>query len=134
MCCRQPGDLVVVDGGMVSLEVDTKMGPDVHCRVVDPGIILSRANLTFRRDGAVIRARNSMLPVLSSKARARGRRGRSAARARAPARAARCGRAARLGALAAEGVTSHARCAWPHCRPVNGSGRERGASRGQDQP
>lgn len=54
---------------MVSLEVTTKMGPDVVCRVVDPGIILSRANLTFRRDGAVIRARNSMLPVLSSKVR-----------------------------------------------------------------
>lgn len=67
--CWQPGDLVVVDGGMVSLEIESKMGPDVHCRVVDPGIILSRANLTFRRGGAVIRARNSMLPVLSSKAR-----------------------------------------------------------------
>ena len=65
----QPGDLVVVDGGMVSLEIESKMGPDVHCRVVDPGIILSRANLTFRRGGSVIRARNSMLPVLSSKAR-----------------------------------------------------------------
>ena len=59
----------MVDGGMVSLEIESKMGPDVHCRVVDPGIILSRANLTFRRGGAVIRARNSMLPVLSSKAR-----------------------------------------------------------------
>jgi len=94
---------VVVDGGMVSLEVDTKMGPDVHCRVVDPGIILSRANLTFRRDGAVIRARNSMLPVLSSKARSRGPprplgRARPGAppgcalRARGPPRGAGCGR------------------------------------------
>ena len=52
---------------MVSLEVTGKAGPDVHARVVDPGIILSRANLTFRREGQILRARNSMLPVLSSK-------------------------------------------------------------------
>jgi len=61
------GDMVIVDGGMVSLEVLSKAGPDVRARVVDPGIILSRANLTFRRDGSVVRARNSMLPVLSAK-------------------------------------------------------------------
>lgn len=63
----EPGDAIVVDGGMVSLEVTSKAGPDVVARVVDPGIILSRANLTFRRGGAVLRARNAMLPVLSSK-------------------------------------------------------------------
>ena len=63
------GDLVVVDGGMVSLEVKQKMGPDVKVEVVDPGIVLSRANLTFRRNGHLVRARNSMLPVLSSKVR-----------------------------------------------------------------
>ena len=63
----QVGDLVVVDGGMVSLEVKQKMGPDVKVVVVDPGIVLSRANLTFRRNGGLVRARNSMLPVLSSK-------------------------------------------------------------------
>lgn len=62
-----PGDLVIVDGGMVSLEVLSKAGPDVRARVLDPGIILSRANLTFRRGGEVVRARNSMLPVLSAK-------------------------------------------------------------------
>lgn len=67
----QVGDLVVVDGGMVSLEVKQKMGPDVEVVVVDPGIVLSRANLTFRRNGGLVRARNSMLPVLSSKVRAR---------------------------------------------------------------
>ncbi|CAK0751017.1 hypothetical protein CVIRNUC_002035 [Coccomyxa viridis] len=61
------GDLVVVDGGMVSLEVKAKMGPDVKVEVVDPGLILSRANLTFKRNGRLLRARNSMLPVLSSK-------------------------------------------------------------------
>ena len=60
---------MVVDGGMVSLEAISKAGPDVRCRVVDPGIILSRANLTFHRGGAILRARNAMLPVLSSKAR-----------------------------------------------------------------
>eukprot|EP00891_Asterochloris_glomerata_P007380 jgi/Astpho2/7380/e_gw1.00114.32.1_t len=63
----QVGDQVVVDGGMVSLEVVSKAGPDTHCKVVDPGLILSRANLTFRRGGEIIRARNAMLPVLSSK-------------------------------------------------------------------
>lgn len=63
----QVGDTVVVDGGMVSLEVVNKAGPDVQCRVVDPGLILSRANLTFHRNGIIIRARNAMLPVLSSK-------------------------------------------------------------------
>ena len=63
----QVGDLVVVDGGMVSMEVKQKFGPDVKVVVVDPGIVLSRANLTFRRHGRLVRARNSMLPVLSSK-------------------------------------------------------------------
>lgn len=52
---------------MVTLDVLDKAGPDVRCQVADPGIILSRANLTFRRDGVIVRARNSMLPVLSSK-------------------------------------------------------------------
>jgi len=63
----EPGDAIVVDGGMVSLEVVSKAGPDVLARVVEPGLVLSRANLTFRRGGGVLRARNSMLPVLSSK-------------------------------------------------------------------
>ena len=60
---------MVVDGGMVTLDVLEKAGPDVSCQVADPGIILSRANLTFRRNGQIVRARNSMLPVLSSKVR-----------------------------------------------------------------
>lgn len=63
----QVDDLIVVDGGMVSLSVVSKAGPDVVARVVDPGLILSRANLTFQRDGRIVRARNAMLPVLSSK-------------------------------------------------------------------
>jgi pyruvate kinase len=64
---NQVGDLIVVDGGMVSLEVISKAGPDVVAKCVDPGIILSRANLTFQRNGSIVRARNAMLPVLSSK-------------------------------------------------------------------
>lgn len=63
----QVGDLIVVDGGMVSLSVVSKAGPDVKAQVVDPGLILSRANLTFQRGGRIVRARNAMLPVLSSK-------------------------------------------------------------------
>eukprot|EP00884_Botryococcus_braunii_P014952 jgi/Botrbrau1/23458/Bobra.106_1s0014.1 len=63
----QIGDTIVVDGGMVLLEVASKAGPDVLTKVSEPGIILSRANLTFRRDGQILRARNAMLPVLSSK-------------------------------------------------------------------
>ncbi len=59
----------MVDGGMVSLEVTSKAGPDVVAKCVDPGLVLSRANLTFQRDGQIVRARNAMLPVLSSKVR-----------------------------------------------------------------
>ena len=50
----EPGDAIVVDGGMVSLEVVSKAGPDVLARVVEPGLVLSRANLTFRRGGGVL--------------------------------------------------------------------------------
>ena len=64
------GDQIVVDGGMVSLDVTSKAGPDVKAKCVDPGIILSRANLTLKRNGQAVRARNAMLPVLSSKASA----------------------------------------------------------------
>jgi pyruvate kinase len=52
---------------MVSLAVTSKAGPDVVCSVVDPGLILSRANLTFRREGRSIRGKNAMLPVLTAK-------------------------------------------------------------------
>lgn len=61
------GDSIVVDGGMVALEVIDKAGPDVLARTVDPGLLLSRANLTFRRDGELVRGRNSMLPVITAK-------------------------------------------------------------------
>lgn len=55
---------------MVVFKVNKKAGPDVHVSVIDPGIILSRANLTFHRQNQILRARNAMLPVLSSKVRA----------------------------------------------------------------
>ncbi|KAH7352290.1 hypothetical protein KP509_19G038300 [Ceratopteris richardii] len=61
------GDELVVDGGMVRFEVIEKIGPDVHCKCIDPGLLLPRANLTFWRAGKVIREGSSMLPTLSSK-------------------------------------------------------------------
>lgn len=62
------GDELVVDGGMVRFEVVEKVGPDVHCRCIDPGLLLPRANLTFWRAGHLVREGNSMLPTISSKA------------------------------------------------------------------
>ncbi|XP_074292257.1 pyruvate kinase isozyme A, chloroplastic [Silene latifolia] len=61
------GDELVVDGGMVRFEVIEKFGPDVKCLCTDPGLLLPRANLTFWRDGKVVRERNAMLPTISSK-------------------------------------------------------------------
>lgn len=44
------------------------LGPDVHCRCIDPGLLLSRANLTFRsKDGSLIRGQNANLSVISAK-------------------------------------------------------------------
>lgn len=53
--------------GSLCAQVSDRFGPDAICRVVDPGLILSRANLTVRRGGRTLRASNSMLPVISSK-------------------------------------------------------------------
>ncbi|XP_072986753.1 pyruvate kinase isozyme A, chloroplastic-like [Typha latifolia] len=61
------GDELLVDGGMVRFEVIKKIGPDVKCRCTDPGLLLPRANLTFWRDGILVRAHNAMLPTISSK-------------------------------------------------------------------
>ena len=61
------GDELVVDGGMVRFEVIDKVGPDVHCRCTDPGLLLPRANLTFWRDGHLVREGSAMLPTISSK-------------------------------------------------------------------
>jgi pyruvate kinase len=56
-----------VDGGMARFEVIEKVGPDVKCRCTDPGLLLPRANLTFWREGRLVRERNAMLPTISSK-------------------------------------------------------------------
>ncbi|TVU41889.1 hypothetical protein EJB05_15446, partial [Eragrostis curvula] len=61
------GDELLVDGGMARFEVIAKLGPDVKCRCTDPGLLLPRANLTFWRDGSVVREKNAMLPTISSK-------------------------------------------------------------------
>ena len=63
----ETGDELVVDGGMVRFEVLAKIGPDVLVRVIDPGLLLPRANLTFFRRGRLVRERNAMLPTISSK-------------------------------------------------------------------
>ena len=46
----QVGDEVVIDGGMVRLEVVEISGPDAHCRCIDPGLILSLQPY-FQEDG-----------------------------------------------------------------------------------
>ncbi|KAL9273458.1 Pyruvate kinase isozyme A, chloroplastic-like protein [Drosera capensis] len=61
------GDELVVDGGMVRFEVVEKIGPDVMCRCTDPGLLLPRANLTFWREGSLVRESNAMLPTILSK-------------------------------------------------------------------
>lgn len=61
------GDELLVDGGMVRFEVIEIIGPDVKCKCTDPGLLLPRANLTFWRDGSLVRERNAMLPTVSSK-------------------------------------------------------------------
>ncbi|XP_012699232.2 pyruvate kinase isozyme A, chloroplastic [Setaria italica] len=61
------GDELLVDGGMARFEVIEKLGPDVKCRCTDPGLLLPRVNLTFWRDGSIVRERNAMLPTISSK-------------------------------------------------------------------
>lgn len=68
-CCVdvRVGDDLLVDGGMVRFEVIEKIGPDVKCLCTDPGLLLPRANLTFWRDGHLVRERNAMLPTISSK-------------------------------------------------------------------
>ncbi len=39
----------------------------VYCTLMHAGLILSRANLVFRRNGRTVRARNAHLPVISAK-------------------------------------------------------------------
>lgn len=57
----------MVDGGMVRFEVVEKVGPDVKCKCIDPGLLLPCANLTFWRNGHIVQEKNVMLPTISSK-------------------------------------------------------------------
>ncbi|WIA17542.1 hypothetical protein OEZ85_014371 [Tetradesmus obliquus] len=61
------GDHIIVDGGMCELVVVSKAGPDVLAESIEQGLLLSKANLTFRRDGELIRGRAALLPVISAK-------------------------------------------------------------------
>jgi pyruvate kinase len=63
----KPGDTLLIDGGMATLRVESVRGPDVICTVVDSGIILPRASVTIRRDGALIKSTDAFLPVLGAK-------------------------------------------------------------------
>ncbi|KVI10854.1 Pyruvate kinase [Cynara cardunculus var. scolymus] len=45
------GDELVVDGGMATFEVIERIGNDLRCKCIDPGLLLPRAKLSFWRDG-----------------------------------------------------------------------------------
>lgn len=44
------GDHIVIDGGMCELVVVNKAGPDVLAESIEQGLLLSKANMTFRCD------------------------------------------------------------------------------------
>ncbi|KAJ9561202.1 hypothetical protein OSB04_006362 [Centaurea solstitialis] len=60
------GDELVVDGGMATFEVIERIGNDLRCKCVDPGLLLPRAKLSFWRDGKLVDKHNE-LPTLSTK-------------------------------------------------------------------
>ncbi|KAH7660999.1 Pyruvate kinase protein [Dioscorea alata] len=60
------GDEVVVDGGMATFEVVEKVGNDLLCKCTDPGLLLSRAKLSFRRNGELV-GKSVGPPTLSTK-------------------------------------------------------------------
>jgi pyruvate kinase len=61
------GDFVVIDGGMVIVQVEGIEGPDVTAKVIEPGKVMSRANLTLRRGKTLVRGNSSSLPVVTAK-------------------------------------------------------------------
>lgn len=63
----QPGDILVIDGGMATLQVLKTRGPEVLCEVVDPGLILPRASINIRRDGNLVRSTDAFMPVICAK-------------------------------------------------------------------
>ncbi|KAJ0980376.1 hypothetical protein J5N97_008631 [Dioscorea zingiberensis] len=60
------GDEVVVDGGMATFKVIEKVGNDLQCECTDPGLLLPRAKLSFRRNGELV-GRSIGPPTLSTK-------------------------------------------------------------------
>ncbi|KAK9049871.1 hypothetical protein SSX86_031160 [Deinandra increscens subsp. villosa] len=60
------GDELVVDGGMATFEVIERIGNDLRCKCIDPGLILPRAKLSFWRDGKLV-DKHDKLPTLSTK-------------------------------------------------------------------
>lgn len=60
------GDELVVDGGMATFEVIEKVGSDLHCKCIYPGLLLCRAKLSFWRNGELV-GTNSGFPTLSTK-------------------------------------------------------------------
>lgn len=60
------GDVLVIDGGMASFEVIEKIGDDLSCKCIDPGLLLPRAKLSFWRDGKLV-GKKFGLPTLSAK-------------------------------------------------------------------
>ncbi|KAI3952101.1 hypothetical protein MKW92_032064 [Papaver armeniacum] len=60
------GDVLVIDGGMASFEVIEKIGNDLSCKCIDPGLLLPRAKLSFWRDGKLV-GKKFGLPTLSAK-------------------------------------------------------------------
>jgi pyruvate kinase len=61
------GDYLMVDGGMAIVRVSAIEGPDVKGEVVEPGRVMSRANITLRRSKQLVRGNSSMLPVVTAK-------------------------------------------------------------------
>ncbi|KAK4340137.1 hypothetical protein RND71_041599 [Anisodus tanguticus] len=61
-----PGDEIVIDGGMTTFEVIERVGNDLRCKCTDPGLLLPRAKLSFWRDGKLL-GRDYDLPTLSTK-------------------------------------------------------------------
>lgn len=60
------GDELVIDGGMAGFKVIEKIGHDLKCECIDPGLFLPRAKFSFWRDGRIVE-RNNELPTLSTK-------------------------------------------------------------------
>ncbi|KAJ8768971.1 hypothetical protein K2173_023966 [Erythroxylum novogranatense] len=58
------GDELVIDGGMATFVVVERMGNDLRCKCIDPGLLLPRAKLSFWRDGKLS---YQGLPTLSDK-------------------------------------------------------------------